>query len=827
MPRFHRILWASTAALSLAVAAAAVALVLFERDQALHEGEARALHFVTAAEAAINRSFVAVDVLLAGVGDVVADARRADGTLERSAIERQLVRLNQQTLGVRDLALLDEQGHVLAAAEEASRRLGLRLPPGLLQQVLALPAPALVISAPVVNFANAERALYFARPLTLAGERRAIVVAEVPVPLVEAMLPQTVGLSGLQATLERDDGVLLASTPSSEEFSGRALPRPLDAAAMQGIPMRGPSRLDGSPAILVARPIIYRQVRVVASLPLSVVLADWPRNSGVIGGIALLFIATLVGAASFAHWDVLRLNRIRAELAASKTVIEQALGSMHDGFLLLDRHDQVVVWNQHYIDLFPWLADVMRPGLSARQLAEHAFDALAPDAPPAQRDEWVARRLRNAREGSGIHAQTLPDGRIVHTIERRTPDGGIVSVFRDITAAERELQQVKEAAEAASKAKSAFLAAMSHEIRTPLNAVLGMNGLLLASPLNAEQRQHAELIRSSGQNLLAIINDILDLSKIEAGRMQLEIVDFPLRDTIEEVIALLRVRAEAKGLGLNLALPPDLPAVVRGDPSRLRQVLFNLVGNGLKFTETGSVDVELAHRPVEAGLHELRITIIDSGIGIPPEVLPRLFERFSQADSSTARRYGGTGLGLAISREIVELMHGRIEVLSTPGAGSRFIVTLRMAAAREAAQAPAPAQAVMPPPAARPLRILVAEDNGVNQILIKAMLDQQGHFSDIVADGIEVLRQVQAAQYDLVLMDIQMPEMDGQAAAQAIRALPGPLGRLPIIAMTANAMAEEREAYLAAGMNEHVTKPINPHLLAEAIARACPQPAHA
>jgi CheY-like chemotaxis protein len=240
--------------------------------------------------------------------------------------------------------------------------------------------------------------------------------------------------------------------------------------------------------------------------------------------------------------------------------------------------------------------------------------------------------------------------------------------------------------------------------------------------------------------------------------------------------------------------------------------------------------VEVALQPVPPGEalpagvaadHWLQITVHDTGIGIPPDVLPKLFERFGQADSSTARRYGGTGLGLAISREIAELMGGRIEVVSEAGNGSRFVVTLRLGASQDTPEAEPPApQAPMPPPAARPLRVLVAEDNGVNQILIKAMLDQQGHFSDIVADGIEVLRQVQEAQYDLVLMDIQMPEMDGQAAAQAIRALPGPQGRLPIIAMTANAMPEERRAYLAAGMNEHVTKPINPHLLAEAINRA-------
>jgi CheY-like chemotaxis protein len=269
---------------------------------------------------------------------------------------------------------------------------------------------------------------------------------------------------------------------------------------------------------------------------------------------------------------------------------------------------------------------------------------------------------------------------------------------------------------------------------------------------------------------------------------------------------------------MSLKMPPDLPHALRGDPSRLRQVLFNLVGNALKFTEQGSVDIEVTHRPLPEDRIELTIAVRDTGIGIAPDAMPKLFDRFMQADATTARRYGGTGLGLAISREIVDLMGGRIEVDSAVGVGSTFRVVVPMV--RGDAEALAAAESTLHAGLDMGgLRILVAEDNGVNQILIKAILDQMGHYSDIVANGIEAVQQVQSTHYDLVLMDIQMPEMDGEAATRAIRALPDGVASIPIIAMTANAMVEHREAYLATGMDDYVSKPINAKALAAAIAR--------
>ena len=816
-----KLLWATAALLVAGVVVSAGVLLGTREAEALAASEQRISRLVASAEANINRSLLGTDMLLAGLAEALADFGPAGDAQALARVSRRLAQVLRQNLQLQDLALLSADSQVLSVAQPGSSRLGLAMPPGFVADVLGQPAPALQISPPMLHPATAEVVLYLARPVNWGGQAL-VLVAAMPVSLLAGIAMPTADADGLSITLERGDGRLLASLPGLDVTAERLLSPAISAASATGQVFRAPGRLDGLPSIVAARPTLYPAVWLTAGLRLDSAREAGSSHSGLILGTAAGFIAMLLAAAGLGHAHVRRLQRGRADLAASKATLEQAMSVMPDGLLLLGADDRVLAWNERYLALFPWLRETIQVGVHFRDLATAAARAQLPDGTPQQHEAWIERRLARRSSGGGSFAQDVVSGLVVHTSERRTPGGGSVCVYHDITAAERDLSLAKVAAEAANQAKSRFLATMSHEMRTPLNGVLGMIGLLLASPLNPTQRHQAGLIRSSGQTLLTVLNDILDLSKIEAGRMDLEILPFALADTLQDVVSLLAVRAEARGLVLTLQLPDDLPAALRGDASRLRQVLFNLVGNALKFTEAGGVRVVVSHRLQDDGRIGLTIAVQDTGIGIPAEALPRLFTRFSQADSSTARRYGGTGLGLAITREIVELMGGRISVQSEPGVGSCFSVDLPLALSELPARTggagdPAP----QPSPAdAQPLRILVAEDNAVNQLLIKALLDHVGHYCDVVGNGLEALHQVQANHYDLVLMDIQMPEMDGVAATLEIRALAGPAARIPILAMTANVMSEQIRHYRSAGMDGVIAKPIHLAELSAAIRQA-------
>ena len=517
--------------------------------------------------------------------------------------------------------------------------------------------------------------------------------------------------------------------------------------------------------------------------------------------------------------DITVRKTFESKLAEQLRFVEVLLEATPTAIYLKDTEGHYLRFNKAFEELFgiereAWIGKSvfeLVSGEAAQMMHDKDQELFHSGRVQSYEAAFTQRKTGQTREGLYWKAPlTDAEGKIT----------ALVGTILDITEKnrfEQELRLAKRNAEAANQAKSDFLANMSHEIRTPMNGVIGMTDLALGTELNATQREYLSIVRNSAQSLMVILNDILDFSKIEAGKLNIESVEFPLEDWISESLKTLVARASSKQLKLSSTFAPNLPGTVQGDPVRIRQVLTNLCDNAIKFSSEGGVFVGVESAAVGDGQVELQFSVRDTGIGIPPDKQKGIFEAFTQADTSTTRQFGGTGLGLTICARLVELMGGRIWVESVANHGSTFHFTVRVQTAN--ASKPAVVLSAVEAPPVRAMQVLLVEDHPINQVLATTLLKKWGHTVVLAKNGQEGVDMFPAQPWDLVLMDMQMPVMGGLDATRLIRAGEAAGQRTPIVAMTANAMASDRQACLDAGMDDHLAKPFNAKDLQAILAR--------
>jgi len=967
----RQLLLAFGALVLAAVAGLAGGSVVYERSNTLENvgRDMRNLSAVLAAQMA--RSLHNVDLILTSIDERML---RQDAAALESVETHEF--LHEKAAGmpeIRQIVLSAPNGRLVASSQEYP-------PPEIalhdqsyFHELRSNRGVWTMIRGPYQNGVTGEWTLVFSRRLSTSdGSFGGVAVAHIDVNHIAASYESATPIESTAIALFRDDGTLVARYPRAPAFIGKSFSdSPLfrsPESFRDGTAGSFVSSIDRQSRFFARQEVPGYPLLVAASITEAAALEDWRRDALLGGGVAAVMLAVIAVLIVLLHRMLTRVTAAQAAAQASASVLQDAVDALPDGFVIYGPDDRFVLCNQKFRELRAKNPISFQPGARFEDVIRAAVATGQIPVLPDKAEAWIQGRLEERRRlaGSPIvrirHDVSDAGERWMRISESRTAGGAIVAIHADITdlkvaetAAEAhraEAERARAVADEANRAKSEFLANMSHEIRTPMNGIMGMNGVLLETKLDEEQRQCAQMVQDSAEALLGILNDILDVSKLEVGRIDLEIIDFDLTEVVERAMELMSSRAREKRIDLASYVDSAVQREYSGDPTRLRQVLLNLIGNAIKFTDHGSVAVEVRLEKKTDSGSVLRFEVMDTGIGISDEAQARLFQKFSQADQSITRRFGGTGLGLSIAKQLVGLMEGEIGVESQPGKGSTFWFTVRLAPAeapvhkheilpeqlrnlralivddteinrrildrqlsscgmhvssaedgfagiaaldrawhlgqpydlmlldqmmpglsgeavakriraderfhdlkivlassmgvpdgvrdREASGidvvlvkpvrqqtlldslarlygapvAPMPAVAgaaagMSPDPAVRGGRILVAEDNKVNQQIALKLLKRAGYSVDISSNGIEAVAAVRRGQYDLVLMDVQMPSMDGVEATRRIRALEAPKGDVPIIALTAHAMRGAREEYLAAGMDDYISKPFD------------------